>query len=291
MCNKLISSLVGTAFVVAVSRLAFAADMAVKAPPPPPPAPVYSWTGWYVGGNVGYSWGSASNDFAFSQSSQLGGGPPFWTFNGSEREQLDGVIGGGQAGYNWQVGTFLYGLETDIQGSAEKHTGSFSGILLQPPTLQFSVGNNPVTVTETDQIDWFGTVRGRVGLTSDHWLFYATGGLAYGHVSSSGSLQPGISGGFLVPPNQPIPWSNSETKVGWTIGGGIEYAIFGNWSWRVEYLYMDLGKLTTTASGGVGNCYGAVGVGCAGVFVPGTLPVTSHFTDNIVRVGLNYQFH
>jgi outer membrane immunogenic protein len=72
------------AAIALIGTPAFAADMAVKAPPPPP-APVFSWTGWYVGGNVGYSWGSASNDFAFSQTV---------TFNGSEREHLDGVIGG-----------------------------------------------------------------------------------------------------------------------------------------------------------------------------------------------------
>jgi outer membrane immunogenic protein len=275
------------AAIALIGTPALAADMAVKMPvkaPPPPPAPVYSWTGWYVGGNVGYSWGSASNDFAFSQSSKNSGNlPPFWTFNGSEREHLDGVIGGGQAGYNWQTGTFLYGIETDIQGSAEKHTGNFNGILLDPGV---GVGNNPFTVTETNRIDWFGTVRGRIGLTNDHWLFYATGGLAYGRVESSGIFQP------AGPANSPFVWNNSATKVGWTIGAGVENVFFGNWSWRVEYLYMDLGKLTGTVSGGVLNCLGAPGGGiCNILFIPGTLTVTSHFTDNIVRVGLNYQFH
>jgi outer membrane immunogenic protein len=272
ICIPIIAALIGTP--------AFAADMAVKAPKalPPPPAPVYSWTGWYVGGNVGYSWGSASNDFAFSQ---------LFTFNGSEREHLDGVIGGGQAGYNWQAGTYLYGIEADIQGSGEKHTGSFNGVLLDPG---IGTGNDPFTATETDKIDWFGTVRGRLGLTSDHWLFYTTGGLAYGHVSSSGIFQPiGFSNSAFV-------WNNSATKVGWTIGAGIENVFFGNWSWRVEYLYMDLGKLTTTTSGGIGNCYGTPPTGgglavCVLPSSPGTLTVTSHFTDNIVRVGLNYQFH
>jgi outer membrane immunogenic protein len=276
------------AAIALVGTPAVAADLTkpVYKAPPPPPAPVCIWCGFYVGGNVGYSWGNASNDFAFSQSSENGGGPPFWTFNGSEREHLNGVIGGGQAGYNWQAGIFLYGIEADIQGSAEKHTGSFSGALLQPAGLAIPVGNNPVTITETDNIDWFGTVRGRVGLTSDHWLFYVTGGLAYGSVNSSGIFQPTTA--TLQFPNSPFVWNRSATNVGWTIGGGIEYVIFGNWSWRAEYLYMDLGKVTAAVSGGAVNCYGASG--CEVVPFPGTLAVSSHFTDNIVRVGLNYHF-
>jgi outer membrane immunogenic protein len=160
--------------------------------------------------------------------------------------------------------------------------------LLEPPG---PAGNNPFIATETNKIDWFGTVRGRLGLTSDHWLFYTTGGLAYGHVSSSGVFQPLNFG------NTPFVWNNSATKVGWTVGAGIENVFFGNWSWRVEYLYMDLGKLTATTTGGASNCYGAPpppppGLGvCLLPTSLGTLTTTSHFTDNIVRVGLNYQFH
>jgi|SRR5215469_3007695 len=109
MRNKLISSLAGAAFSFAGSGLALAADMAVKAPPPPPPAPVYSWTGWYVGGNVGYSWGDAHTDIAGSGESTsfnlflLPPNPPA-TFAGSHTDGLTGVIGGGQLGYNYQVG-------------------------------------------------------------------------------------------------------------------------------------------------------------------------------------------
>jgi outer membrane immunogenic protein len=263
-----------------------------KAPPPAPPAPVYTWTGWYVGGNVGFSWGSTSNDYAFAQTSTVTAGfPPFWTFNGSEREHPDGVIGGVQAGYNWQSGIYLYGIEADIQGSGEKHTGDFSGVLLNPNFGAFGTVNHPFTATETNNIDWFGTVRGRVGLNNDHWLFYATGGLAYGHVSSSGTLQPAtVNPAF---PNSPFLWSNSATKAGWTVGAGIESSFFGNWTWRVEYLYIDLGKIATTVAGGAGNCLGSAGpaLGCNGGLGAGTLTATSHFTDNIVRVGLNYQFH
>jgi outer membrane immunogenic protein len=273
-------------FAGLIGTPALAADMAVKAPP----APVYSWTGFYVGGNVGYGFGSASNDLAFEQSCVCTANT-FWSFNGSETVNLSGAIGGAQAGYNWQAGTFLYGIETDIQASGQKHTGVFSGAISHGnDPFTAADGNNPFTAAVTNKIDWFGTVRGRVGLTSDRWLAYATGGLAYGHANSSGIFQPATV--FSVVPNAPFVWNNSATKVGWTIGAGIESAVVGNWSWKVEYLYMDLGKLTGTVSGGLENCYGMPGGGrCNGPLTSlGTMAVTSHFTTNIVRVGLNYKF-
>jgi len=272
--------------VAALTQIASAADLGqlvYKAPPPAPP-PVYSWTGWYVGGNVGYGWGSASNDFAFFQTTA--NTTESYSFNGSEHDRLDGVIGGAQAGYYLQSGIYLYGIEADIQGSAEKHTDTFSGSLI-PNSV--SNGANPFTSTETNKIDWFGTARGRVGITTDHWLFYATGGLAYGRVGSSGILQPLNSNPAIT--NSPFLWDDSATKVGWVIGAGIEKAFFGDWSWKVEYLYMDLGKTSSTASGGAHNCYSAPGPEpCHIIPDPVTGSVTSHFADNIVRVGLNYQF-
>jgi outer membrane immunogenic protein len=278
------------AAIALIGTPAFAADMAVKAPPPPP-APVYSWTGFYVGGNVGYGFGRARNDFAFEQSCVCIANA-FWSFNGSERVDLSGAIGGAQAGYNWQADAALYGIETDIQASGQKRTGDFSGAIsarLSPFLME--TGNNPFTAAVTNKINWFGTVRGRVGLTSDRWLAYVTGGLAYGGSNSSGILQPAAV--FTAFPNAPFVWNDSATKVGWTIGAGIENAFAVNWSWKVEYLYVDLGEFTNTVSGGLNNCYGAPGGGrCDGPLASlGTLAVTSHFTTNIVRVGLNYQFH
>src|SRR6516165_7813765 len=129
--------------VAALTQIASAADLGqlvYKAPPPAPP--VYSWTGWYVGGNVGYGWGSASNDFAFFQTTA--NTTESYSFNGSEHDRLDGVIGGAQAGYYLQSGIYLYGIEADIQGSAEKHTDTFSGSLI-PNSV--SNGANPFTST------------------------------------------------------------------------------------------------------------------------------------------------
>jgi outer membrane immunogenic protein len=183
---------------------AFAADMAVKAPRPlpPPPAPVYSWTGWYVGGNVGYSWGDARTDIAgtgttISNPQFLGGLPESFAFAGSNTTALQGVIGGGQIGYNYQFSPqWVLGFETDIQASGERGSStsvdSFSGPLcfapspplpLTCPSFETRTLNGTAATAYEAKIEWFGTVRGRLGyLVNDQVLLYATGGLAYGQV-------------------------------------------------------------------------------------------------------------
>jgi outer membrane immunogenic protein len=249
---------------------AFAADMAVKAPPP---APVYSWTGWYVGGNVGYSWGKADSEFNVDPVtvSILGGGSVTIPRSaGSDPLDLNGIIGGGQIGYNWQLSRNLVaGLEADWQGSGEKASHT-----IDPLLLTFT------TVTNYEaKISWFGTLRGRIGYVWDRWMLYATGGLAYGGVKLAGTTT--VSGTLGGTPFAVVTGiGHSKVNAGWTLGGGIEGPLLNNWTWKAEYLYMDLGALDDpdnqllilNASGG---------------------RVTTHttFTDNILRVGLNYQFH
>ena len=117
-------------------------------------------------------------------------------------------------------------------------------------------------MTYTDKLDWFGTVRSRVGWASDRWLPYLTGGWAYGHGSISGTSTGGVASTF----------SGSKTYSGWTIGGGLEYAYNNHWSTKVEYLYIDFGNGPT-------------------VPVTAALNVVSgKLTDNILRVGVNYKF-
>ena len=224
--------------------------MAVKAPPSPA-APVYSWSGWYVGGNIGYSWGHA--DIGLN-------GTGSFDFADANRTYLDGVIGGGQIGYNYQLSPdTVLGLEADIQGSGQRGSHTF----FDP----FSAGT---AVTSYDaKINWFGTVRGRFGyFITPQLLYYATGGLAYGHVEVSGSTQV---------PASVSSFSASKTNAGFTIGGGIEGSVWlpANWTWKLEYLYLNLGTLDVATS------------------LSATEGTTTHveFTDNIVRVGLNYQFH
>ena len=145
------------------------------------------------------------------------------------------------------------------------------------------------------KIDWFGTARGRLGfLVTDQLLLNATGGLAYGEVKLSGLTNASLAGtiaGVPVQGGTSIAFGDSRTNVGWTVGGGIEGKFWGwlspAWSWKAEYLYIDLGSLDTVTLRGpstaVGNLFGNT------TMTIGPLTTHTRFTDNIVRVGLNYK--
>ncbi|MER8807813.1 porin family protein [Mesorhizobium australicum] len=214
--------LLATTILAVVSGSAYAADAIVSEPVPV--AASFDWTGAYIGVNAGGGFGT----FNLAPS----GGAP-----GSIDIDASGFLGGVQAGYNWQVGQFVYGVEADFQGSDIKADLSFGG----PGGLE-------------TKVDWFGTVRARLGYTPvDRFMIYGTGGLAYGHEKISA---PGLD--------------LSKTRVGWTVGAGAEYAITNNWSFKSEYLYTDLGKET----------FNPGGLGGVDVKVP----------FHTVRVGLNYKF-
>jgi outer membrane immunogenic protein len=261
--------LLGIAAIAAlVGTPALAADLAYKALPP---VPIYSWTGFYLGGNVGYSWGTASSVYS---DDPLAFPPPFTSTN-SGTEKLDGVIGGGQIGYNWEANqTWVLGVEADIQGSAEKGSNSFS----DPYFCDACGGGTEEAVNGTlnSSIRWFGTVRGRLGvLVNPTLLLYGTGGLAYGGISTSGSFvdtAPGCSPTICT-----WAFNQTTTKVGWTAGGGVEGAIANssNWTWKVEYLYINFGTLSGTGFGAD----------------PLSYSWSTKVTDNILRVGLNYRFN
>jgi outer membrane immunogenic protein len=252
----------------AATETANAADMPLKAPPPP--APVFSWTGWYLGVNLGGSFGRAGDTVSF------GAAPTVFS---STSQRLDGVIGGGQIGYNWQANNWLFGLEADIQGSGERGSSTrtagvagFCGVIAVFPCTDTG------TLVDQEKLPWFGTVRGRLGvLASPTWLFYVTGGLAYGEIKSSETLTttgaPFLGGGL---PAGTFASSFNTTRAGWTLGGGVEGVITGNWTAKLEYLYMDYGKINRTF------------VGIA-PFSP--IFLSTHVTDNVVRAGLNYHFH
>ncbi|HEY6256061.1 MAG TPA: outer membrane beta-barrel protein, partial [Xanthobacteraceae bacterium] len=237
-----------------------AADMPVKAPVHPAP-PVYSWTGFYIGGNVGYSVARDPTSSPFFE--PQGPNNPCCSFFNNEQVNLSpaGVIGGGQIGFNWQVApSWVLGAEADFQGSAEKDSRTCILSCLPIPGQ---------TELFTQSIDWFGTLRGRLGWTNGPTLLYATGGLAYGRVTTqltydrfNGAV---FSGSF------------GEDKSGWTVGGGIETQLAGNWTVKVEYLYMDLG----TTSGTVPVI----------TSIPGsTFSLSGRMQDHVGRLGLNYKF-
>lgn len=185
----------------------------------------FSWSGFYVGVNAGYGWGSSD----WTTTTTLASPDP------------KGWLAGGTFGYNYQTGNWVWGLETDIDATGIKSSTIGTGICAAPGC-------------ETKNT-WLGTARGRLGYAWDRWLPYFTGGAAYGNVKMS----PAAGG------------SESDTKLGWTVGGGAEYAFRGPWSLKLEYLYVDLGKASCSAT----TCTGAPDVS---------------FKSNIVRTGINYRF-
>ena len=267
--------------ITAIVGDASAADLPVKAPR----VAAYSWTGFYAGVNVGAGWGSRTvgydpNDPLAISLFLAGGAPPPASFGTS------GALGGIQLGYNLQVSTsWLVGVEADIDGSGIKGSGSTSGAYAPYFTAPF---NAPFQ----SEIDWLGTVRGRLGyLPTSNLLVYGTGGFAYGRVVQSGSWNTNT--GFAVTDGfqsincfgNPVCFagSSSGTSTGWTAGAGFEYALWQKWTIRAEYLYVSLGSGGTVTEAVVGP-------------TPGTSPSSfnanfGRTNFNVVRVGLNYEFH
>jgi outer membrane immunogenic protein len=261
--------LTAIAFAALTAAPALAADLK---PAPrvytkaPVMAPVFSWTGFYIGLNGGYSWGRASDDFTII-------GVPVT----SSTPSMNGWLGGGQIGYNWQTGTYVFGLEADIQATGQKGTFDFAtGTVCPPPgaaALPCATGAGSLE----QKLPWFGTFRGRLGFTpTPTWLLYVTGGLAYGEVDTNATFVNTVAflGGPVVGATA-VSASSNTTRTGWVIGAGAEWAIYGPWSAKFEYLYMDLGTVNSGFA----------------VPAPFTLVNTSsRITDNIVRVGINYRF-
>jgi outer membrane immunogenic protein len=256
---------------VAVVSLTVGSAMAADLKPrvytkAPVMAPVFSWTGFYIGLNGGYSWGRSNTDFTIT-------GVPA----GSVSQNLNGWLGGGQIGYNWQVSpTWVFGLEADIQATGQKGTFNFS----TPPICPvFTVAVLPCVTgsgSVEQKLPWFGTLRGRIGVTpTPTWLLYATGGLAYGEIDTNATFTGATAfpGGPVIATTTAVASSNT-TRAGWVVGGGAEWAISGPWSAKLEYLFMDLGTVNTSFAG-------------PGPFT--LVTTSSRITDNIVRVGINYR--
>jgi outer membrane immunogenic protein len=281
---------------------------------------LHSWTGFYVGGNVGYGWGDAHTDIAGNATTVA---LPFFfvtfptnvAFADSNTTRLSGVIGGGQIGYNYQFNPrWVLGFEADIQGPGKRGSNAFAAPFSTPicsvaavtGCLGYGTLNGVAATTYNVEIDWFGTVRGRVGfLIGDQVLLYGTGGLAYGRVGLSGITNvngaENTSGNSGLPPVAPLTpgaaaFNESKTNIGWTAGAGIEgrFASWlpAGWSWKLEYLYVDLGFDTVVSPFPGGSSAFALGPPGRLLTSPftGAITMHTHFTDNIVRIGVNYQF-
>ncbi len=227
--KKYLLSSVAALGLVAAAGAASAADLPSRKGPVVAPiyAPIFTWTGFYVGVNAGYGFGQVD-------STNLG--------VIGQYDDPDGFIGGGQIGYNYQMGQFVLGLEADFQGAD-----------LKSQTAVIASG-----VRGSNEMTYFGTVRGRVGYAFDRFLPYVTGGFAYGQVKNKITT--------------PIAsFSDDNTQYGWTLGGGLEYAFTNNWTAKIEYLYVDLDKESLNVPGGTF-----------------TSKVETKFS--VVRAGLNYKF-
>jgi outer membrane immunogenic protein len=246
---------------IGLSTAANAADMAVKARPLPPPAPVFSWTGFYIGVNAGGGWNKDTGDnFCINPGGVVNGVgcnvAPAGTVTPS------GGLAGAQAGYNAQSGAFVWGLEADIQWSGIRDSSSVAVACCNPAPLP-----NAGTFNSSHDFRWFGTVRGRLGVAvAERGLIYGTGGLIYGEEAVSFAL---------VFPLITYAAAASSIRTGWTAGAGFEYAFTNNLTGKVEALYYDMGTQTIAVTSPVSGY---------------TLGTTYDYKGVIARAGLNWKF-
>jgi outer membrane immunogenic protein len=259
-------ALASVSLVLAGLGAASAADMAPRYTKAPPMIvdPGYNWSGFYIGANVGGIGSTGNSSHQCINPAGVANGLGCDIIPGSDLNGT-GVLGGVQAGYNWQSGRWLFGVEGDGQGtSLRSSTSIFS------PAFPLNGGgfDAPATFTTSAKLDWLATARVRVGVTSGTALYYLTGGAAFGGVRTATNLF-GAPNGY--------PSTTDDTRTGWTAGGGVEWGFAPQWSAKVEGLYYDLGSVTSL-----------------GVWVP---LITAYregaryeINGWIARVGINYHF-
>jgi len=212
-----------------------------------PPPRLLGWSGFYLGLNGGGGWANGRSDFS------IAGSPAFAAVNNS----LTGALGGAQIGFNWQADVAVFGFEADFQASTVK------GGLNAPCGPGLCIV--PLTATYHQEVPWFGTVRGRLGFANAGWLIYATAGYAYARLETEASVAAGPVSAAV---------SLHETRNGWTAGGGIEVALAPQWSAKLEYLYLDFGRHSSTWT-------------LAGL---PSIVDDARLTMNVVRAGVNFRF-
>ena len=264
--NKISTLLCAAAAVAALSAPATAADMRMPVKAPPPVVAVFNWTGFYIGANGGYGWGT-QRDVNVTETfngiiTPVGVFPGVGNFG---RLEPAGGFLGGQIGYNWQApgSNWVWGVETDLQWSNIKDDAV--------ATLPYGVAPNSITIAGAAKVDWFGTFRGRVGYAWDRVLVYATGGLAYGSTSFALAMTDTL--GFSAAAG------GSSTNTGYAVGGGLEWAFAPNWSMKGEYQYINLGNRHVDAP-----------EFRLGVVTPWAVHSESRVDFHTARLGVNYRF-
>jgi outer membrane immunogenic protein len=247
--------LTGAALALISANPAFAADLPAKTYTKAPvyAAPVYNWTGFYVGGHVGGGWADLGSTEIAPGTAAFPIGTVF------SKTNMSGFLGGVQGGYNWQTSNIVLGIEgeytwADISGteSTVSTAGRFAGF------------TSTVTAKTTD----LALVTGRLGYAADNWLFFVKGGGAWGQGSSSGT-------GFLANGTIFETSSTSSNRSGWVIGAGVEWGFAPNWSAKLEYNHIDFGSTNLAVVG----------------TVSGISNISSTATIDVVKAGVNYRFN
>jgi outer membrane immunogenic protein len=258
--------LIAGALALAAGGQALAADLPpAPAPPPPrapatyipPPPPVYNWGGIYVGINGGGGFGTSN--WSDPNNGALGGS--------TGNFDMDGYLVGGTLGANFQTGEFVFGVEADFDYN------TIGGTVTPNNGFCNNTNGTQTSVSCETTSDWLSTVRGRVGYAMDRALIFGTGGLAIANV------QTGITGGTISPVTY-----QSNVELGWTVGGGVEYAFTDNFTARVEYLFVDLGNSTCNVAANCGYDYTASGL------PTGPANDSVKYYANIIRAGVNFKF-
>jgi outer membrane immunogenic protein len=245
-------------FLASVGALALTGSAALAAEPlpPPPPPPIFTWTGVYVGGQIGYAWGAGNfEDSGFD--------PRTRTFiSGTLDNNPNGVVGGAHVGYQYQFNQWVLGIEGSVDGTSLTNTA----------VATFPVAFRRSTLSTQTSSDVQGSIRGKIGFTWDRLLIYGTGGVAFGGFNTDFVL----AAPKFVPPIFATA-NTSSTRVGWTAGGGLQYAVTNNWWVFAEYRFTDFGTLRDN-------------------FLANELPVDAFFNgnrrlqENQVQVGFSYRF-
>jgi outer membrane immunogenic protein len=247
--------LLATASLLALvaARPALSADLGMRAPVKAPPVvgvPIFTWTGCYVGGHIGWGWGRKT--FSDTPDGFL---VDFTSGVDSLRADTDGFLGGGQIGCNYQFATpWVIGFEGDV--SAANISGSVGPFLF--------AGGPAVNEGFRAKTEWIASATGRLGYAWDRWLLYVKGGAAWAGDKYSATTYAGS-------------WAASETRSGWTIGAGLEWAFADNWSARLEYDFYDFGHRDVTGTF---------------LFFGDPIPATISVKQEIqaVKFGINYRF-
>ena len=252
-----------------------------------------AWSGFYVGGNAGYAWGSDKSTLSITD------GPTLLNCHfcnpsdiaaaasgGSISSSPDGFTGGGELGYNWQASNWVYGAEFDFEAFSQSQTANNNISLPVNPggSTGCTVGVTPVpcvaSFSTSVKTDWLLTIRPRIGYAWGQTLAYVTGGLAVTRLNFSQSYADNINWGASA--GGSLTTSASKTRAGWVIGGGVEQGLGSHWSLKAEYLYVrfnglnDNSTLTHAYPGGTDFANFSNNI--------------DHLSSNIVRVGLNYRF-